>query len=116
MCLMCVCVGDTGGGGGMWRSNWLSYSYSVKTRLKEKCNLFPSFIFGHAGSLLLCGLFPSCGELGLPFVAGWGSRVHGLSCSVAGEILLDQGSNLCLLNWQVDSLLLSRQGPYKTRS
>ena len=86
-----------------------------KTRLKEKCNLFPSFIFGHAGSSLLCGLFPS-GELGLPFVARRGSRVHGLSCSVAGGILLDQGSNLCLLNWQVDSLLLSHQGPYKTRS
>ena len=28
--------------------------------------------------------------------------VHGLSCSVACGIL-DQGSNLCSLNWQVDS-------------
>ena len=35
---------------------------------------------------------------------------HGLSCSVACEILQDQGSNLCLLHWQVDSLPLSHQG------
>ena len=30
--------------------------------------------------------------------------VHGLSCRV------DQGSNLCLLHWQEDSLPLSHQG------
>ena len=29
---------------------------------------------------------------------------HGLSCSAACGIFLDQGSNLCLLHWQVDSL------------
>ena len=33
--------------------------------------------------------------------------VHGLSCSEAHGIFLDQGSNLCLLLWQVDSLPLS---------
>ena len=32
------------------------------------------------------------------------------SCSVACGILLDQGSNPCLLHWQADSLLLSHQG------
>ena len=31
---------------------------------------------------------------------------HGLSCSAALGILLDQGSNLCLLHWQADSLPL----------
>ena len=36
--------------------------------------------------------------------------VHGLSCSAACGIFLDQGSNLCLLHWQVDSLPLSHQG------
>ena len=36
--------------------------------------------------------------------------VQGLSCSAACGILLDQGSNPCLLHWQVDSLPLSHQG------
>ena len=36
--------------------------------------------------------------------------VHGLSCSAACGIFLDQGLNLCLLHWQVDSLPLSQQG------
>ena len=29
--------------------------------------------------------------------------VHGLSCSVAYGIFLDQGANPCPLHWQVDS-------------
>ena len=32
---------------------------------------------------------------------------HGLSCSWACGIFLDQGSNPCLLHWQMDSLPLS---------
>ena len=36
--------------------------------------------------------------------------VHGLSCFKAHEIFLDQGSNPCLLHWQMDSLPLSHQG------
>ena len=35
---------------------------------------------------------------------------HWLSCSMACAIFPDQGSNLCLLYWQVDSLPLSFQG------
>ena len=35
---------------------------------------------------------------------------HRLSCSVTCEIFLDQGSNLCLLHWQADSLPLSHLG------
>ena len=35
---------------------------------------------------------------------------HGPSCSTACGILLDQGSNLCPLLWQADSLPLSQQG------
>ena len=31
------------------------------------------------------------------------------SCSIAPGIFLDQGLNLCLLHWQVDSLPLSHQ-------
>ena len=36
--------------------------------------------------------------------------VHGLHCSMARGIFLDQGSNPCLLHWQVDSLPLSPPG------
>ena len=36
--------------------------------------------------------------------------VHGLSCSEACGIFLDQGLNLCLLLWQAYSSLLSHQG------
>ena len=39
-----------------------------------------------------------------------GVVVLGLSCSAAGGIFPDQGSNPCLLHWQVDSLPLSHQG------
>ena len=109
------------------------------------------FIFGSAGSLMLCGLFCSCSEQGL--LSSWGARashcggfsccgaqalgpaglsswrhvssvveehglkstgsvvvVHRLSCPTACGIFLDQGSNPCLLCWQVDSFPLSRLG------
>ena len=36
--------------------------------------------------------------------------MHGLSCSKACGIFLDQGLNLCPLHWQADSLPLSHQG------
>ena len=41
-----------------------------------------------------------------------GSKVvaHGLSCSEACEILLNQRSNLCLLHWKADTLPLRYQG------
>ena len=35
---------------------------------------------------------------------------RGISCPVACGIFPDQGSNLCPLLWQVDSLLLHHQG------
>ena len=35
---------------------------------------------------------------------------YGLRCSTAYGMFPDQGSNLCLLPWQADSLLLSHQG------
>ena len=35
---------------------------------------------------------------------------HSLNCSAACGIFLDQGQNLCLLNWQADSSPLSHQG------
>ena len=47
-----------------------------------------------------------------PRLQSTGSRVvaHGLSCSAARRILLDQGSNPCPPHWQVDSLPLRHQG------
>ena len=41
--------------------------------------------------------------------------VHGLSCSAACGIFLDQGLNLCLLHFQADCLPLSHQGSPKSK-
>ena len=38
---------------------------------------------------------------------------HGLNCSAAGGIFLDQELNLCFLHWQADSSPLSHQGSLK---
>ena len=57
---------------------------------------------GHVG-------FNSCGQ----WLSSCGSQAlkHGLnSCGTACGIFPDQGSNPCLLHWQVDSLPLSQQG------
>ena len=53
-----------------------------------------------------CGL-SSCGSQALGHRPNF--VVRGLSCSMARGIFLDQGSNAYLLQWQVASLLLSRQ-------
>ena len=45
-----------------------------------------------------------------PRHAGLGSCGHGLSCSAARGIFLDQVSNLRPLHWQADSHMLSHQG------
>ena len=66
------------------------------------------FIFGRAGCSLLCGLFSGCGELGLPLLmlcrlliaAASVTVEHRLELHVCGSCR-DQGSNLCLLYWQV---------------
>ena len=94
-----------------------------------KNNFIYLFIFDSIGSSLLCGLLVAVsGSYSL--VAGHrlvtavaslieGHRfqnmgsiavAQGLRCSVASGIFLDQGSDSCLLHWQVDSLLLSHQG------
>ena len=52
----------------------------------------------------------------IPGLSSTGSIVvaHRLSCSMECGIFLDQGSNLCLLHWQADSLPLSHQGSPNT--
>ena len=95
----------------VFRWFFLGYSYSY--------NFF--FFFGCARSLFLRRLCSSCSVGLLIMVAslvaehrplGTGSIVvaHGLGCSTACGIFLDQGLNLCLLHWPVDSLPLSHQG------
>ena len=83
----------------------------------------------HRGSSLLCGLsssrgasrshcvgFSCCGAwtLGWAGFSSCGTRTlvvaHGLRCSATFRIFPDQGSNLCLLYWQVNSLPLNHQG------
>ena len=91
---------------------------------------FYLFIYGCAGSSLFSGLSSSCGKPKLLSDFGaWASRGSGVSycasralehrlsscgvwvsCSAARGIFPDQGLNLCLLHWPVDSWPLSYQG------
>ena len=124
--------------------------FSVKTHRTVD---YKQWLFGWAGSSLLCRLLSSYGEQGL--LSGcevWASHcggfshhraqalghglqevwhlgpvgsvvvvpgfwntglavvAHGLSCSRACGIFLDQGSKSCLQHWQANSLPLSYQG------
>ena len=47
---------------------------------------------------------------GLLVTGSMGVELHGFSCSEACGILPDQGSNPCLLHWQVNYLPLNHQG------
>ena len=50
------------------------------SRISERLSLATLFIFGCAGSSLLCGLFPSCGEQGLlSNCSMWASHCGGFS-------------------------------------
>ena len=98
-------------------------TFDLQTFLKNKCTY--SLIYGCAESLLLLGHCSSCGEPGatlqlpcLCFSLTWPLLLQskaqqfwctGLGGSTAYEILSVQGSNPCLLHWQVDSSLLSHQ-------
>ena len=52
----------------------------------------------------------SCGSRALERRLSSCGATYRLSYSAAHGIILDQGSNLCLLHWQVDSLPLSPRG------
>ena len=93
-------------------------------------NFIYLLIFGCIGTSLLCENFSSCSSRGLLFIVmcglhtavasfvggqelqgAWALAVvaHGLSCSMAKGICLDQGWNPCLLHRQADFHLLSHQ-------
>ena len=63
---------------------------------------------GTKASLVVVIWLSSCGSQVLEH--RFSSLVPWLSCSTACGIFLDQGLNLCLLHWRVDSLPLSYQG------
>ena len=63
---------------------------------------------GTRTSLVTAQGLSSCGSWALENRLS--SVAHGLSCSAACGIFLDQGLNLCPLHWQVDSPPLSHQG------
>ena len=70
----------------------------------------------HRGGSSCCGA-QALGSQASAVAAHWlwamGASVavaHGLSCSTARGIFLDQGSNPCPLHWQADSYPLRHQG------
>ena len=71
------------------------------------CRLFSGC--GYRGCSSLWGLGFSCGGARAPGHVGSGVAEYGLSCAEACGIVPGQGSNLCLLHWQTDSLPLSHQ-------
>ena len=91
-------------------------------------NFIYLFVSGCTGSPLLHGLCSSCSRGGLlsgcgaPHCGGFCGGAQALGCAGSGAVsqrphcsvtcgvLPDQGSNLCLLHWQADSLPLSHQG------
>ena len=59
---------------------------------------------------LLTAVASLVAELGLQSMQASVVVVHRLSCPAACGIFPDQGSNMCLLHWKMDSLPLSHQG------
>ena len=66
-----------------------------------------AWALGHAG-FVRCGTWAQYPWL-LNSRAQALDEMHGVSCSMACGIFLDQGSNPCLLHWQTNSLPLSHQ-------
>ena len=88
-----------------WFIYWLCWVFIAAQGLFSSC--------GEQGLLSSCGAWAShCG--GFSFCRAWtlGHKLSscgaGVSCSLACGIFLDQGSNPCLMHWQVDYLPLSQ--------
>ena len=59
---------------------------------------------------LLIGVVSLVAERGLPSMQASAVGTHGLSCSVASGLFMDQGSNSCPLHWRAYSQPLDHQG------
>ena len=79
------------------------------------CSCFSLFVES-GGRGLLQAEASAVAELGLQDARASVLAVPGLKCSAVHRIFLDQGSNLCLLHWQADSLPLTHQGHPKALS
>ena len=66
-----------------------------------KTNFFKNLFFAALGPFWWTWAFSTCSSVVM---------AQGLSCSVACGTFPDQGSNLCPLYWQADSLPLDHQG------
>ena len=84
----------------LWQS-WAAFRHGAQASHCSGFSCCQAWALGCVG-------FSSCGSrvlrLGLVVV------VNGPSCSAACGVFPYQGSNLCLLHWQADSLPLSHQG------
>ena len=90
------------------------FSSCYRQGLISSCSARASLVVevgsGHAASAVV-DVGSVVGALGLENTGS--VAVHELSCSEACGIFPDQGLNLCLVHWQVDSLPLSHQGTPK---
>ena len=92
-----------------------------------RCNAGFSLVarIGGCSLVAMCGLLVAVASFVAEHEQGTGASVvvapglqstnstvvaHRLCCSVVCGVFPDQGSNLCLLHWQADSLPLSHQG------
>ena len=84
--------------------------------LSLRCYVWAFSSWRRAGATLHCGARAShCGGSSCCRARALGAQAsvvvaHGLSCSVACGIFLDQGSNPCAPHWQADSQPLHHQG------
>ena len=85
-----------------------------KQELLSSCDVWASYhgCFSHCGAQNPGSMGSGSCETWVPRLqsTGLAVMVHGLGCFEACGILPDQGPNLCLLPWPVDSLPLSHQG------
>ena len=84
---------------GKW--GWVTLRYSSWASHYRGFSCCRAQPLGCVGSVVATSRLQSTGSIVM---------AHGLSCSMAWGIFADQGSNLCLLHWHVNSLPLSHHG------
>ena len=94
---LCCCV-ESGGCPLVWCVGFLLQWFLLLWSMGSKAHRLQQL--QHVGSVVAAPRLQSTGSIVV---------MHGLSCSEVYEIFLTQGSNPCLLHWQVDSLPLRHQ-------